>query len=224
MFLLQISDYHHLKEGISCKRRLDLEQENFECIWLEIKPIKSKPFLIGNIYRPPNSTIQWNGIFEDVIENVLREEKEIYIMGDINRDLFNDNIKKSWTDYMEPFGLIQLVSEATRVTPDSSTLIDHVYSNCPENVNSINVPRINLSDHFPIFFTRKMHNQPPKTNYFTISYRSFKDVDEVKFNDDLQSVPWDTIKLFDDINDILEAWTDLFLQVVDKHVPIKNIE
>ena len=28
----------YVKEGISCKRRLDLEQENFECIWLEIKP------------------------------------------------------------------------------------------------------------------------------------------------------------------------------------------
>ena len=84
------------------------------------------------------------------------------------------------------------------------------------------MPKINLSDHFPIFFTRKMHNQPPKTNHFTISYRSFKDFDEVKFNDDLQSAPWDTIKLFDDTNDIFKAWTDLFLQVVDKHVPIKQ--
>ena len=124
---------------------------------------------------------------------------------------------------MEPFGLTQLVSEATRVTNDSRTLIDHIYSNCPENINSINEPEIGLSDHFPKFFTRKMHVHPPKTNHYTISHRKFRNFDESKFIEDLQSVPWDTIKLFDDTDDILEAWSDLFLQVVDKHVPIKQL-
>ena len=127
-------------------------------------------------------------------------------MGDINRDLLNNQIKTAWTDYMDSFGLNQLVLEATRVTNDSRTLIDHIYSNCSENVNSLEVPKIGLSDHFPIFFTRNMHVQPPKMNHYTISYRNFKNFDEAKFVEDLQSVPWDTIKLFDDIDDILEAW------------------
>ena len=212
----------YIKNGVSASRRSDLEHENLECIWTEVKPVKSKSFLVGNIYRPPNSSIQWNAIFEDCMETVLREEKEIYIMGDINRDLLNNQIKTAWTDYMEPFGLTQLVSEATRVTHDSRTLIDHIYSNCPENVTSLDVPKIGLSDHYPIFFTRKMHVQPPKMSHYTISYRSFKTFDELKFVEDLQSVPWDTIKLFDDTDDILEAWLDLFLQVVDKHVPLKQ--
>ena len=67
-----------------------------------------------------------------------------------------------------------------------------------------------------------MHVQPPKSNHFTISYRSFKNFDEAKFTEDLQSVPWDTIKLFDDTDDIMEACLDLFLQVEDKHVPIQQ--
>ena len=62
-----------------------------------------------------------------------------------------------------------------------------------------------------------MHNKPPKINHYTISYRSFKNFNEAKFIEELQSVPWDTIKLFDDTDDILEAWSDLFLQVVDNH-------
>ena len=164
----------YVKNEVSCKRRSDLENEQLECIWLEVKPKKSKPFLVGHVYRPPNSSIVWNEIFEDCLENALGEEKEMYILGDINRDLLNDQIKKVWTDYIEPFGLTQLVSEATRVTPDSSTLIDHIYSNCPENVTSINVPKIGLSDHFPVFFTRKMHVQPAKRAHYTITYRSFK--------------------------------------------------
>ena len=88
----------------------------------------------------------------------LREDKEIYLMGDINRDLLNDQIKTAWTDYMEPFGLTQLVSEATRVINDSRTSIDHIYSNCPENLNSL-VPQIGLSDHFPIFFPLVFHKK-----------------------------------------------------------------
>ncbi|MEW8544961.1 MAG: reverse transcriptase family protein, partial [Candidatus Thiodiazotropha sp.] len=212
----------YVKDGVCCKRRPDLENERLECIWLEVKPTKSKSFLIGHIYRPPNSSIVWNELFEECLENVLKEEKEMYILGDINRDLLNNQINKAWTDYIEPFGITQLVSEPTRVTNDSRTLIDHIYSNCPENVNSIDVPKIGLSDHFPIFFTRKMHVHPPKGNHFTISYRSFKDFDEAKFFADLQAVPWDVIQCFDDINDILEAWTDLFLEVVDRNVPLKQ--
>ena len=90
-----------------CKRRPDLESDQLECIWLEVKPIKSKPFLVDHIYRPPNSGIAWNEIFEDSIENVLKEEKELYLIGDINRDLMNKQIKKSWSDYIDPFGLTQ---------------------------------------------------------------------------------------------------------------------
>ena len=123
----------YVKNGVSCKRRPDLENEQLECIWIEIKPVKSKAFLVGHTYRPPNSGIIWNEIFENCLENVLREEKEMYLLGDINRDLLNSQINKAWSDYIEPFGLTQLVSEATRVTPESSTLIDHIYSNCPEN-------------------------------------------------------------------------------------------
>ena len=67
-----------------------------------------------------------------------------------------------------------------------------------------------------------MHVKPPKINHYTISYRSFKNFNEAKFIEELQSVPWDTIKLFDDTDDILEAWSDLFLQVVENHVPIKQ--
>ena len=92
-----------------------------------MQPVHSKSFLVGHLYRPPNSTIQWNEIFEESLENVLKEEKEIYLLGDFNRNLLNNQINSAWTDYIGPFGITQLVSEATRVTPDSSsTLIDHV--------------------------------------------------------------------------------------------------
>ena len=77
----------YVKDGICCNRRKDLEHENLECSRLEINPVKSKLFLICNIYRPPNATVEWNTKFEDCLEHVLMEEKEMYIIGDINRDI-----------------------------------------------------------------------------------------------------------------------------------------
>ena len=72
----------YVREGVCCCRRSDLEHKNIECIWVEIKPAKSRPFLIGNIYRPPNSTVQWNECFEDCIENVFaRRERNLFIRG-----------------------------------------------------------------------------------------------------------------------------------------------
>ena len=55
-----------------------------------------------------------------------------------------------------------------------------------------------------------MHVQPLKRKHFAISYRSVKDFDETEFANDLLSAPWDTIKLFDDIDFILDAWLNLF--------------
>lgn len=112
-----------------------------------------------------------------VLKKVLQEEEKIYLLGDINRDLYNNQIQRVWNNYIEPFVLTQLISEPTRVTSDSKTLIDHVHSNTLENarsVKSVLVSKIGLRDHFPLFLICKMHNHLPKGNHFTLSYRSFK--------------------------------------------------
>ena len=52
----------------------------------------------------------------------MQEEKEIYLLRDINRNLLDNQIKRVWSDYnfiMEPLGLTQFISEPTRETSDS---------------------------------------------------------------------------------------------------------
>ena len=213
----------YVKDGINCKRRYDLECERIECVWLEILPTNSKSFLIGNIYRHPNETVHWNEEFDNHLDKVLGCEKEIYLMGDFNRDLMQDNIKQSWLEYMESFGLHQIVNMPTRVTDQSATLIDHIYSNTYANILTSVVPKLGLSDHFPIFVSRKTNGASDvKNTHYTISYRSFKNFDENKFIDELQSTPWDIIKVFDDVNDIVETWSSLFCDIVDKHLPLRQ--
>ena len=49
----------------------------------------------------------------------MREEKEIILMGDFNKDLFNGKIGTEWINLTTTLGLSQLISIPTRVTETS---------------------------------------------------------------------------------------------------------
>ena len=68
----------YVRDNINAKRREDLETNGISCLWLEISPVRGKSFLVGNMYRPPDSKIEYNDRFEDFIDIVLNEEKRVY--------------------------------------------------------------------------------------------------------------------------------------------------
>ena len=45
----------YVQNGINAKRRDDLETNDIQFVWFEITPDWKKSFLIGNMFRPPNS-------------------------------------------------------------------------------------------------------------------------------------------------------------------------
>ena len=61
-----------------------------------------------------------------------------------------------------------------------------------------------------------------RNSHKSIKYRSFKNFDEIAFLNDLLTVPWSEIEMFNDIDESLEAWYSLFIKTVDKHAPIKT--
>ena len=65
-------------------------------------------------------------LIEFVVERFVYINESSYLMGDFNRDLLQVNIKKTWLEYMESFGLEQIVKSPTRITDHSETLIDHI--------------------------------------------------------------------------------------------------
>ena len=63
-------------------------------------------------------------------------------MGDFNYDLFQEKLQFTWLEYMESFGLRQIIESLTRVTNNSRTLIDPIYCNTPYNIISVDVPTL----------------------------------------------------------------------------------
>ena len=203
---------------LTVKRRVDLEVDDLEVMWLEVYPFKSKrSLLISVVYRPPNFTNTNDSQLEENFEQAYLTGQEVIMMGDFNIDFCDKNrfSKHHLSKELKAMNFKQLVNGVTR--PASQTCLDHIYSNYPERITDIIVPDIGLSDHLPIFMRRKYFRQSRTIK--TIRYRHTKTFDENDFKRDLSQVPWDTVFAFDDINDMLHSWELLFNDVLDLHCP-----
>ena len=60
----------YVRNNISCIRRLDLEQENCECLWVEI-PSVHRLILLGAYYRPPGQLAVDRDLFLNGLENSI---------------------------------------------------------------------------------------------------------------------------------------------------------
>jgi hypothetical protein len=68
--------------------RPDLQNNNIECLWIEIK-FKNKKYLYGTFYIPPDSGSQsWLDI-EQSIDLALNSNHDIIIVGDFNNNQLN---------------------------------------------------------------------------------------------------------------------------------------
>ena len=194
-------------------------------VCLEIIKPHSKPFLVTTVYRPPNASADFFEHFENLIKAFDDENKEFYILGDLNCDMLktgNENmpIKKIKSLY-ELYQLSQLIQEATRVTMTTSTLIDHITTNTPEKVSDSGVIHTGISDHSLVFAIRKIFVIKKLEN--TIEIRNMKKFDTQKFVADLMQQQWENVYFFAETpNAKWEIWKMLFLEVLDKHAPLQN--
>ena len=87
----------------------------------------------------------------------------------------------------------------------------------------ISCPNIAISDHLPTVGVR-LYKQPlnvPKSHKY-ITYRSYKNLNESEFLKTLSETPWDSAFVFEDVDDIVDAWYCLFNEAVNIHMPLKK--
>ena len=96
----------------------------------------------------------------------------------------NYNLSSNLTNILDIYGLSQMISEPTRITSTSRTLIDLCITNSSEkNVNS-GVVHLGISDHSLVFVTIKIRYERVGAHR-TIESRDYKNIDSDKFLNDL---------------------------------------
>ena len=195
----------HISSSIPFQRRLDLELEDIECIWIELLFPKSKGFLVGIIYRPPDSSkhlcVNFNCKFESMLSSASAENKECILTGDINCNYLVSSDHKEIKSILAYFGLKQLITSPTRITRESKTLIDVICSNEPHNISSVKVIPAGLSDHELIGCARKLNNVKFKPRIITC--RNFAKYDPKLFCEDVNSANLEDVYSSNSVN---EAW------------------
>ena len=115
----------------------------------------------------------------------------------------------------------QVISQPTRVTLQSSTIIDHFYTNNLELYNRRGVIDPAISDHALIFACRKRATVNKEKVFRLI--RNYRDFDPLLFCHDLTLTDWTAVYNAPDVNTATEIFQEVFLEVVNRHMPWKRV-
>lgn len=192
--------------------------EGIEHLWIKIKVDKIY-FLIGVIYRSPSNNVNlFIEFLDNIISHTTPQFENIIILGDLNVDHCYDNLVNQC---MISYDFQQLITEHTRVTNASHSIIDVIYTNCRNLLlNSGTLDSYDISDHQAIFCELKC--SIPVQEPFFVTYRDFKNFIFNDFNEDLCAIPWDNILYINDIDDKLNLLNNYILTLFDKHAPLKT--
>ena len=122
-----------VRDGLRFKPRLDLE---FECkilenCFIELTSYK-RSFIIGSLYRPPNSCDKnFLDTFENMCKRLNQEKNREFIIGlDHNLDFLKHNCHKRTQLFLEllcDYNHLPCITRPTRITNTSATLIDNIF-------------------------------------------------------------------------------------------------
>ena len=212
----------YIRDDIAYNPRPDLDVDGLESTWVELLLPKSKGILVCTAYRPPNDS-SFLSKFESCLSKV-EPGKEWYLLGDFNIDLLR-RTSPMYSSYMELlsfFGCEQLIVEPTRVSSNSSSLIDHVITNVSELVQESGVVCSGFSDHFLTFCSRRIQKGLLSTSN-TKWIRAMKCYSKHTFLNELSQLNWSSILSSSDVNFCLSEFARLFTSALDKVAPLREI-
>ena len=183
-----------------------------------------KTFIVCVVYRPPESGILC--LNDDLMPNYIHTlslNKPIILTGDLKCDLLTDNPRGiALQSFCIAMNATQLVNDPTRVTQQSSTLIDVVLTSDPALVKANGVLEMTISDHFLVYVVLDLKMPKLKARYVNI--RSYKHYNAEKFSADISHIPWNTLDLLDPLDAKVDSFNDLFQTCLENFAPVKTIK
>ncbi len=208
----------YVKNTLNCSQ-IELPTDNtLECVGVNISLSDKMSFIVLCMYRKPSA----NADFYDQLKALLKmlnPKKEIILVGDLNVNWDNKKERKNLKLITDTFNLAQLIEQPTRITNNSKTKIDLLFTNKPERIVKTHNFVTGLSDHNVIFFTRKLTKhrflnshtylpqKPPNFNFIPKNQQQnvIKAFKELK---------WDDLITSDNINQSADSFTNKISEVL----------
>ena len=213
----------YIKEHFTCKEiKLCKDVIQPEICFVEVTCNNTK-VAIGVIYKSPLISYTEYAVLTEILAPIITGYEHHIIMGDFNIDHLKPDSSacKYFKDHVsEPFDLSQMITEPTRITDKSSTLIDLLLVSYPDNVKVsgvVDVPAI--GDHCLIFCSYAI--KKPKFKPKIIYKRKMNNFDPDQFKNDIAFAPWGSLSAFDydDLDNRITVIENIYRDIMDKHCP-----
>ena len=198
--------------------------ETTESLFIRITHGKNS-LVFGEVYRIPNTSVKdFQKDYREIL-NRLSKEKNVIIGSDHNLDLLKAKLHQPTEIFIEDLavaGYISTISKPTRLTHQSSTLIDNIFIKgaCSLGFKSY-VLVDDISDHYPCLF--QIENPSKKyVNDIVISKRKVTDSTIQKLNQKLLFHDWNVIYGMD-TNRSYKYLVSIITSYLDELAPIHVI-
>jgi hypothetical protein len=188
---LYIHDKFHITERPDLTLNYGTE---FESIFVEAS-CDDKTLLVGEIYRIPGSNDQVSvERFDSLLHSLTNFKGQIVIGTDQNFNFLNVQHHNKTLELLNvfiPSGFFPTITIPTRITHDTSSLIDNIYVKLSDKheVSSSGVVTTDISDHLPIFnFIGRQPAQKPENKF--VKYRKLNDNAIQRIISFLDSIDW----------------------------------
>ena len=193
---------------------------NVVCCFVVCKCAKTA---VISVYRSHSTAVK-AGLddLQLIISELKLHAKHIIIAGDFNIDILaNSSTSIAYSNLLTDLQLFQHVSEPSRVTPVSSTLIDHFITTPKLKVNSV-CQAVGLSDHLvQVVDNSNIRSLKPAKS--VIYVRSYRHCDWDAMRECLRTAPWHVMDIFDDINDKWHFFKSRLYYALNQYAPLKRV-
>ena len=169
----------YIADHLVYQQKCEFQSENYEHIWVDLR-VKNVSFAINALYRPPTETTESHNLFLETTENILQRLSNYnvnykIIASDLNfgncyckYPILNPKpLDAVAPDLFSSYGFSQLIDIPTRVTDNTTSLIDLIFEyNVEDIVCHGTLPKI--ADHEGILVSYNIDCQKPKSKTKTI--------------------------------------------------------
>uniref|UniRef100_A0A669C5X4 Reverse transcriptase domain-containing protein n=1 Tax=Oreochromis niloticus TaxID=8128 RepID=A0A669C5X4_ORENI len=199
-----------------------------ECVTIEIHVEKASNIIISCIYRTPGSCLDtFNEKLAAMFSN-LNDKKVQIICGDFNIDLLNPNGHQKTTDFISTMYsncLFPVIIKPSRITIDTATLIDNIFTNKIDHEIVGGLLITDISDHLPVFaiFQNYFGIKTKKKNqtFDMIRHRTTRAIAALQA--DLKEHNWNEVFANEDSSSAYDAFLSTVISLYEKHCPLMKI-
>ncbi len=206
-------------------------EKTFEVITIEVE-IGRRKFLLSNIYRsptpPPNTSITehmtlFNTALDTHLTNLNNTSNNSYVFLDANINLLDINNPQTIA-YLENIlnnGFMQLISKATRMQNNHTSLIDHILTNNAPTNTSSGTLITDISDHFTTFTQPSSNKSKPQSSTKTTRNLSKENIES--FKTALRNLNWQSTLSSNNVNESFKNFWEDFHPLFNLYLPEKTV-